>query len=138
MMTRFPRNLMLLFILCVALLCAEGHAATQPIRLISPTSQVFAGQPVRFHVQAARLVSPQQATLHYRGIGTAVYKTLPMQQASPIDFKIVLPAVKVAPPGIQLFFVVVDAKGRSFTLPRPTRRRIRTAFSSTWTAARRT
>jgi hypothetical protein len=117
MRSRLRRNLILFFVMPFALLRADGVSAAQPIRIVSPASQVFAGQPVRFHIQAARLVSPQQATLYYRGIGTAVYKRLPMEQASPIDFKAVLPAAKVTPPGVQLFFVVVDGKGNTFTLP---------------------
>jgi len=117
MVTRLRPNLILVFIVSFAILWAEEGSAAQPIRIVSPASRIFAGQPVRFHIQAARLVSPQQATLYYRGIGTAVYKRLPMEQASPIDFKAVLPSAKVTPPGIQLFFVVVDGKGNTFTLP---------------------
>ncbi len=104
---------------CVAflLLFPLASQAAEKISIIFPQKSHFASQPIVFHIQPQEFVSPQKATVFYRAIGISVYRKLPLKKETPTDFRALLSAQKVVPPGIEYFFVVEDSLGRVFTFP---------------------
>jgi hypothetical protein len=91
--------------------------AQQTLRILSPSQNHVAGQPLRFSIQAIGFHAPKAMTLYYRPIGIAAYKKIPLMQRSPLDFTVTVPGQKAIPPGIEFYLVVQDAKGQVFTFP---------------------
>ncbi len=99
--------------------CSQYVVAAESISILSPKEKHFAGEPILFHIMTHEFFSPKNATVFYRSIGATVYRKLIMKKETPVDFRALLNARKVIPPGIQFYFVVKDGKGRFFTFPKP-------------------
>ncbi len=92
--------------------------AAENISVLSPKRPHFAGQPILFHIQPKNIVLPDKATVYYRAIGIRIFRRIPMKKETPVDFRALLKAEKVIPPGIEFFFVVQDKAGHTFTFPK--------------------
>lgn len=99
--------------------CSEYVGAAESISILSPQEKHFAGVPILFHIKTNEFFSPKNVTVYYRSIGATVYGRLTMKKKTSVDFRALLKARKVIPPGIQFYFVVKDGKGRFFTFPKP-------------------
>lgn len=109
----------LLLLLFVSLAFHSFSAlAAENISILSPKRTHFAGQPLLFHIQPKNIVLPDKATVYYRAIGIRIFRRIPMKKETPVDFRALLKAEKVIPPGIEFFFVVQDKTGHTFTFPK--------------------
>ena len=101
------------------IICSKHVIAAESISILSPQEKHFAGVPILFHIKTNEFFSPKNVTVYYRSIGITVYRKLILRKETPVDFRALLKARKVIPPGIQFYFVVKDGKGRIFTFPKP-------------------
>jgi hypothetical protein len=107
------------WVLAVLLALAAPVNALAKERIIQSTSPgaVAAGQDVQLRISIQEFLLPAVATLYYRPIGSADYRSLPMTWDSEIVFSAILPGQRLLPPGIEYFFAVEDGRGRVFTSP---------------------
>jgi len=111
----FPFSLLFLIFFCAYPLAS---LAAEQITVFSPKGTQFAGAPIFFHIQTKNIVLPQSATLYYRAKGIKVFRRLSMKKETEVDFRVLLDARKVIPPGIEYFFVLKDKMGHIFTFPK--------------------
>ncbi|MBN1141908.1 MAG: hypothetical protein JXB25_08980 [Deltaproteobacteria bacterium] len=107
---------------CAVLLFLFGGSVTvraeERIVQTAPQGGVAAGQSVVFRIRIQEIVTPAEANFLFRPIGTAEFKTLPMEKVSEIEFSVVLEGGQLLPPGVEFFYAVKDGRGRLFTSPR--------------------
>ena len=97
------------FILLFLLLLQSGIAsAAEKISILFPKSVHFAGQPVLYHLQTINIYQPEQAFVYYRPKGIKVFRRLSMSRETEVDFRILLKAEKIIPPGIEYYFVITN------------------------------
>lgn len=116
-MSRFFQKHIPVFVFSLFLMWPGFADAKQTLRIISPSQNHFAGQPLRFSIQAIGFNAPKTMILYYRPIGIAAYRKIPLVRKSPLDFEVTLPGQKAIPPGIEFYLVVQDAKGQAFPFP---------------------
>ena len=108
-----PFFMILIFSLCNTLPCL----ASEKIIIFAPKKRQFTGIPVLFHIQAKNIIVPAKASLYYRPAGVSVFHRITMKKETPLDFRVLLKAEKIMPPGIEYFFTINDRYGHTFTFP---------------------
>ncbi len=87
------------------------------ISVFSPGKAHFAGEPLVFHFQTRDIINPVQARVYYRYKGINTFHFLVMKKETAVDFRVLLKARKIIPPGMEYYFVVRDQAGHTFLFP---------------------
>ncbi len=89
----------------------------EQLKIFAPKDHQFAGVPVLFHIQIRNMVPPKSVFLYYRPAGVSVFHHIAMERTTALDFRVLIKAEKIIPPGIEYFFAVNDETGHTFTFP---------------------